>query len=521
VEVIRGPASSLYGDSALFAVVNVITKTGASLGAPAVTVEGGTLGSGLVRGTVGHTANGIDVAVAATYEDSRGMKEIYYPAFDTPDTNNGIAENLDGEGVKQVYSRLAFKDLTFVATYGTRQRDVSTASFGTIFNEQEFREQTTDRHALFDALYAHSFNGTRLTLRASYDWYSFDSSYPLEEPGQDVPNVLLPSGLGTRVTFAGGVTRALPGRQTLRAGAEFIDNLHQDQKARFTEPAFELLDSRRSSRQVAVYAQDEIKVSPWLILNGGMRYDDYEDFHRASPRAAVIVMPSATESFKYLFGRAFRAPNSSETNTAYYGESVLNLEPESIDTHEVVWERYTNDWLRTAASAYWYKAEQLITTISDPSTVSTVTYANSGEVRAKGVEFEAQMRLRGESRALVSYAVQRAAEQETGEELANSPRHVAKARISLALPTSGSFISAEGEYFSSRKTVIGTRVPGAAVVNLTFTHPVSRDGEFFATVRNLFDNDYADPASDQHRQESIPQNGRTARVGFRWSFGGR
>ena len=31
VEIIRGPASSLYGDSAFFAVVNVITRTGASL----------------------------------------------------------------------------------------------------------------------------------------------------------------------------------------------------------------------------------------------------------------------------------------------------------------------------------------------------------------------------------------------------------------------------------------------------------------------------------------------------------
>src|SRR6185503_8058386 len=31
VEIIRGPASSLYGDSAFFAVVNVITRSGASL----------------------------------------------------------------------------------------------------------------------------------------------------------------------------------------------------------------------------------------------------------------------------------------------------------------------------------------------------------------------------------------------------------------------------------------------------------------------------------------------------------
>ncbi len=519
VEVIRGPASSLYGDSALFAVVNVITKTGASMGAPSITLEGGTLGSALVRGSLGRVWRGIDLAVSGTYEHSRGLEQIYYPEFDAPETNNGVAENLDGEGVKQFYSRLAFKSLTLTGTYGTRRREVSTASFGSVFNSREPKEETTDRHALIDAEYARSFNGTRLTVRGSYDRFAFDAVYPAPEPDQPQPNVLLAAGLGTRVTANAGVTRALPGRQTLRAGAEFINNLHQDQTANYTDPAFELLNSLKSSKQFALYAQDEVKVSPWLILNGGLRLDGYEAFHRTSPRAAVIVLPAPTESFKYLFGRAFRAPNQSELNTTYYGDAVLGLRPESIDTHEFVWERYTNDWLRTAASAYWYKAEELITAVADPTTLTGVSFVNQGEVRAKGVEFEAQVRLRGESRALVSYAVQRAAEAETGDELANSPRHVVKARISLAGPARGSFISVEGRYLSGRKTIFGTSVDGAMVLNATWTQPLGRRAELVATVRNLFDNAYRDPASSAHWQEAIPQNGRTARIGLRWTFG--
>lgn len=518
VEVIRGPASSLYGDSALFAVVNVITKTGASLGAPAIAVETGTLGSGLVRGTMGYVGRGVDLALAGTYEDSRGLAQIYYPEFDAPETNNGVAQNLDGEGVKQFYSRLAFKDLTFTGTYGTRQRDVSTASFGTVFNEQVFNEETTDRHALLDLQYARLFSGTRLTLRGSYDRYSYDAMYPRPEEGQPQPNPTLADGLGSRVTLSGGVTRALRGRQTLRAGAEFINNLHQDQATNATDPAYELLANTWSSTQFAVYAQDEVKVARWLILNGGLRFDNYEDFHRVSPRAAAIFLPSATESFKYLFGRAFRAPNRSELNTTYYGDAVLGLMPESIDTHEIVWERYTNDWLRTAASLYWYNAEQLITQVA-ADTITFVSFVNQGEVRAKGVEFEAQMRIKGESRALVSYALQQAKEQDTGEDLANSPRHVVKARLSLEGPTQGSFISVEGQYLSSRNTVVGTVVDGAMLVNLTVTQPLGRRLELFGTVRNLFDDDYADPASDVHRQITIPQNGITARIGLRWVFG--
>jgi outer membrane receptor protein involved in Fe transport len=56
---------------------------------------------------------------------------------------------------------------------------------------------------------------------------------------------------------------------------------------------------------------------------------------------------------KYLYGRAFRTPNAFELNTVFFGEQVNDLRPESIDTHELVWERYTNDWLRTSVSTYW------------------------------------------------------------------------------------------------------------------------------------------------------------------------
>ena len=53
VEIIRGPASSLYGDSAFFAVVNVITRTGAAIDGGSVTYETGSHGTQMVRGMVG------------------------------------------------------------------------------------------------------------------------------------------------------------------------------------------------------------------------------------------------------------------------------------------------------------------------------------------------------------------------------------------------------------------------------------------------------------------------------------
>jgi outer membrane receptor for ferrienterochelin and colicins len=530
VEIIRGPASSLYGDSAFFAVVNVITRSGASLGGPTLTVESGTLGTQLVRANTGHLfASGLDIALSGTYEHSDGVSRLFFPTYDSPDTNNGIADGLDAEGVKQLYGRLNYRGLTVTTMYGTRRREVPTASSGSLFNQQFWPEQTTDRHALVDADYGRSLGDTRITVRASYDRFSYLGQYPFAVEPDGAPTMVgQNSALGARWSASAGVTRSFLRRHTLRAGVEFIDNVHQNQRGDFINDPVPFFEISHSSTQQALYVQDELKLGPWFILNGGLRYDRYEQFDRVTPRAALIVLPSSVQSFKYLYGGAFRAPNEYELNTVFFGDRVNLLRPEAIDTHEFVWERYINDRLRTSVSTYWYKADRLITPVLDDSAFLGASFVNQGQVRAKGLELETQMRLKGESRALVSYALQQAVDQQTDDELPNSPRHVAKARISLPGPTPRSFVSVEAQYLSSRGTLPrpdgngGFTLPGtvaaAATANITVVQPLARSWELFGTVRNVFDTKYDDPVSDQHLQESIEQNGRTARIGLTWKI---
>jgi outer membrane receptor for ferrienterochelin and colicins len=525
VEIIRGPASSLYGNSAFFAVINVITKSGASLDGASLAVEDGTLGTHLARVTAGQRfANGLDVAVAGTYEQSAGVNQLYFPAYDTPATNNGIAQGLDGDQVGQLYGQVRFKDIVFTGAYGTRQKDVPTASFGTLFNEHQPPEQTTDRHTLADVEYSRTFGMGHLTVRGSFDRFSYDGSYPFA--GESAGSVLvgINSVLGTSWTAEALLTRALPGRQLLTLGAEFVDNVHQNQQVQYVDPAMLLFAINHTSVQQAAYLQDEIKLTPWLIANGGLRYDRYDlegtaaNFQAVSPRAALIVIPSSNQSIKYLFGKAFRAPNEYERNTFYFGSGVDNLRPESINTQELVWERYTNDWLRTSVSAYWYDANKLITLISDPSTILGTTYVNEEEVTARGLELEAQMRLAGGLQGLMSYALQRAADVQTGASLVNSPEQMAKLRLSMPGPSRRSFMSLEVLSMSSRRTLAGNTLNPATTANVTLNVPVGAAFELVGTIANLFNVQYADPVSNQLLQDSIVQNGRTARVGLKWKF---
>jgi outer membrane receptor for ferrienterochelin and colicins len=519
VEIIRGPSSSLYGDSAFFAVVNVITRTGASLAGGSVTMEAGTLGTHLARGAIGHLfANGVEVALSSTGEHSDGVGRLHFPAFDA--INHGMADGLDGEGVKQLYGRVDFSGLTVTGAYGTRERGVPTASFGTLFDAQNPREQTTDRHTLLDAAYGRSFSAARVTFRASFDRFSYDGIYPFTTDGADAPVAIgFNSVVGTRWSVESGLTSSFRGRQTVKAGVQFIDNVHQDQTLRYSDSPSPVFDLRRSSTQQAIYIQDEIKLARWLIVNAGLRYDGYQAFTRVTPRAAFIFMPSSTQSLKYLYGDAFRAPNAYELNTYDFGAQVENLRPESIQTHEFVWERYANDWLRTSVSTYWYKANRLITLVPDASTLLGASYVNLGQVRAKGLEFEAQMRLSGGAQALMSYALQSAVDQETHAVLPNSPRHMAKARLSLRGPAPRSTVSVEGQYLSRRETLAGATVSAATTLNVTMVQPLGQSWELFGGVRNIFDDRYADPVSSGHMQDSISQNGRTARIGLQWRLG--
>jgi outer membrane receptor for ferrienterochelin and colicins len=304
VEVIRGPASSLYGDSAFLAVVNVITRSGASLNGGSITLETGTLATQLVRVSAGRQlANGLDVALSGTYEKSDGVGRLFFPVFDAPVTNNGVAESLDGESVRQFYGRLTFKGLDVTGAYGSRQRDVPTASLDTVFNQQIWREETTDRHTLVDAQYGRELRGTRLALRASYDRYSYSATYPYDVELDGTPTLVgSGDGLGTRWSVSSGVTRTFRGRQTLRAGVEFIDNVKQAQTAHYIGDPQLVLDTDRSSTQQAAYVQDEIKLGRWVIVMPG------------------FVMTATRSSTGYRHARRSsscpRPPNRSSTSTA-------------------------------------------------------------------------------------------------------------------------------------------------------------------------------------------------------------
>lgn len=291
--------------------------------------------------------------------------------------------------------------------------------------------------------YDHLAGRRRIAAEVSFDRMLYHGVYPYANA---VPEGLVlvndDSSLGTRWGTGVHVTRPLAGRQTVTIGAEFLANVNQNQWDTYDDPFVSPFTIDKSSNQSALYLQDEVRIRPWLFVNGGVRYDRYEQFARTTPRGAVIVMPTPNRTFKYLYGRAFRAPNAYELYF-YQTGTPFALQPESIGTHEVVWEQYVGERLRTSVSAYRYTASQLITfDVIDPNAQFHDAYgfANSGTVGAQGLEGEMEVRSKRGIQAIGSYALQRG-EDATGTRLTNSPGQMAKFRLSMPGPIKHSIAS--------------------------------------------------------------------------------
>jgi outer membrane cobalamin receptor len=131
IEVVKGPGSALWGTNALLAVVNLITKKGKDIDGIGVTADYGShRRMDILIEAGGVSKHGLEVAGSFSTMNSNGQSRIYFPEFDAPSTNNGVAEGVDGEESQRGHLSASYKGLKFFAYSGRRKKYVPTASWG-------------------------------------------------------------------------------------------------------------------------------------------------------------------------------------------------------------------------------------------------------------------------------------------------------------------------------------------------------------------------------------------------------
>lgn len=433
VEIIRGPSSSIYGTNAVFAVVNVITKRGRDLKGAEVSGEAGSFDTYKGILTYGDRfSNGFEALASGSYY-SGGGQDLYFRQFDRPSTNHGVAADLDGDYYGNFFTKLGFKDLTLSGAVKSREKKIPTAPWDLVFNDS--RTKTSDERAFMDLKYEGSLeHQLGLMLRTFYDHYDYEGTYPYYEEGtKRLRNIIVSKDFAQGEWFGGEfqVTKSFWDQHKVVWGAEYRFNSREDQRNYVDQPRLVYLDRNQSSSTTAVYAQDECRITQYLLLNAGVRYDSFQGFgDSVNPRLGLVYHPFEPTFLKLLYGQAFRIPNAYEL---YYEDGTTvkanpNLQPETIKTYEVVWEQLLGKSLRFTLAGFYYNMGNLISLQTDPVD-GMLFFGNVQEVTAKGLEAELEVKWPLGLETRISYAYQDAQEDKTGNQLTNSPTHqTARAR---------------------------------------------------------------------------------------------
>lgn len=506
IEFIRGPGSSLYGTSAFFSVINIITKRGRDYGTAEISGQVGSQDRYMGRLTYGtRLPNNIEALFSANYTENSGNENLYFEEFDAPATNNGIVEDLDGMSNFTLFSKISLFDFTLEGVFLKRDKEVPGAPYGVKFNEPGTEAESIVGH--LNLKYEHLFTNqlefeTNLTLNT----YEETGDYVYEGP------------ITNRDEFRGSwfgadfqLGKRLE-RHRLIFGGEYRNNYRQDQKNYdLGMPA--LFESRESSGSWGVYLQEEYRFRENFIINLGLRHDHYDSFGgTTNPRIALIHNPFEDTTLKLLYGRAFRAPNAFErfySDGNVSSKSNPDLDPETIDTFEFVWEQNLGRSYRGVATAFYYQIDDLITLTLDDND-GLVVYQNIGEVEAVGGEIEFEGSWNNFLEGRISYSYQRVEDRITGERVANSPLHMVKLNLSFPVYQDKIYVSIEEQYTGERKTVEGNTIGGSAITHLTLlARNLTQNLTLSASVFNLFDKEYRDPVSQALLQETMVQDGRS------------
>jgi outer membrane receptor for ferrienterochelin and colicins len=522
VEVIRGPNSSLYVASAFLGVINVVTKRVRD--AKGLTASGAVASYGTYtsRVTYGYQfESGLAMLLSGTYYDSHGQDRLYFKEFDTAGTNHGIAENRDGDQFHQVFSKLSYRDFTLEGVYGSRGKNVPTASFGTIFNDPA--ERTVDARGYLDLKYDHRFGSDWGYFgRVSYDHATYNGFYPVDYSQSGGParvlNRDIANGQSWGAEFA--LSKKLFENQTLVLGSDYRDNFQQDQSNHDVQPFKQYMNVHRTSSIWGIYAQDEIRLRSNLVLDLGLRYDQYSTFGgTTNPRGALIYSPLEKTTVKFLYGQSFRAPNAYELYYTALGlEANTHLKPETVKTTELVVEQYIGSHVQLAVSGYNYPVRGLISQQTDPATGALV-FENSQSLDMHGVEIALKRRSSAGLEVGGGLSFQNTESEGGGGPVTNSPHQVGQFNLSVPLFKRKLFASTALDYVGRRRTLAGNYAGAYVVPDFTlFSKNALKGWEISASLYNALSQRYGDPASVGDVQETILQDGRNFRLKFTYHF---
>ena len=434
IEVLRGPASSIYGGVALTAVVNLITKQGIDIDGIRAQVGVGDYGQVKADINMGKRLFDLDFAIWGSLYKANGQR-VYVTKEETgyPTMTQGGDVIVGGFGNKPSYdfgATLSWNNLQMM--YSSRFSEAIspfTASYTYHpYNIEKYRTFNGIRPSTTNQTHhtevSYQIHSDHLYLRGTVSYDNNDlTRYQVfsENPIQLSDSIAIPyeSNLGLLMAYYPGVFRYVNGQEKnlgfqLKGDAKYINNaIHKGSIAFGAEyNHFKFDDMRyavgydymmtanfRMTKDMGKETEKNFSTflqlkHQWksLILNAGLRFDyrkryDDNSIKELSPRLSLIYLRpkwNAKLSYSKSFIDApflYRKLNDllSEMDQTK-GTTERNLSPEYL--HSVQFTLGGTEWIKglnLELNAFYSHARDLIF-------VKTIDYQNMGEYKSFGLE---------------------------------------------------------------------------------------------------------------------------------------
>ena len=367
IEVLRGPASVLYGSNAMGGVINIVTRSMHQDGVK-TTLDLGAGSYGTIQAEASNQVRSgkFSSTVAAQY----GRTDNHRPRMGFEQYGGYLKLGYD---INNHWNTYIDADIThFNASYpGAESSPLYDA------------DQWITRGVVSAALENH-YNRTSgaLSVYSNFGRHKIDDG--TADPSKPTQRYFRSKDALTGVSWYQNAQFFDGNRVTVG-----VDYMHIYGKAYYTSKATdeELETPNKQSgesyrNEIAGYVDIRQDLLSWLTVDAGIRVDHHSITGTEwIPQAGVVVRPIETGEVKAMVSKGFRNPTMREMYL--YPPSNTDLEPERLWNYELSWRQRLQEGFTYGLNVFYIKGDNMIQTVNRQN-------VNTGEIENWGVEVEAK-----------------------------------------------------------------------------------------------------------------------------------
>jgi len=401
IEVLKGPASAVYGFNAFDGVISIITKSPEEMKGTTLQVAGGQVGTLLTSAVHAGTAGNWSYRLSGDHEQNQRWSDSDAPAFNHHRIGGMTEYHLSHDG--QIRAEASLGRSNPYNGFATEAATVDT--------------HNSQAHALL------SYEQNDLLIRGWWNGLFFKHTEVVASPL--APLLTLTDRFGRSGGKASFNTYDFETRYRFKP----LDTLKLNVGVNFRHivASWTLLSNRTVDNRLGLYAQGDWMIFPSLEVSAGLRYDlDSFGAPTLSPRGAMIYRMNANHSFRLSSSVAYRPPTTFDVGVHSVNSFTLpgspptpistlgssSVRPEQIVSYEF---GYQGWWLehrlRTRLTGFFNHISDLIS-IRNPTgnPLNTAHSVNGGVVDIYGGEVGVELLMTSWLSGFTNYAYQEVAE---------------------------------------------------------------------------------------------------------------